>query len=87
LVPYPYAWRYQKVNADYLVRRGAAVQLADESLEAELAPAVRQLLDDPTRLAAMRSAARAAATPEASRKLAQELHSLAAGPGKRGPRA
>ncbi len=22
LVPYPHAWRYQKVNADYLVRHG-----------------------------------------------------------------
>ena len=87
LVPYPYAWRYQKVNADYLVRRGAAVRLEDETLAAGLAPAVRRLLDDPQALAAMRSAARAAATPQAAQKLADELAALAAGRGRPGRQA
>lgn len=58
LVPYPHAWRYQKVNADYLADRGAALVLPDETLKADLAATVRGLLDDPARLAAMREAAR-----------------------------
>jgi hypothetical protein len=29
LVPYPHAWRYQKVNADYLANAGAAIRLDD----------------------------------------------------------
>jgi len=78
-VPYPYAWRYQKVNADYLAERGAAVRLEDERLGSELAPLVRQLLDDPQRLGQMRAAARAAATPRAAQHVAAELVGLAAG--------
>ena len=77
LVPYPYAWRYQKVNADYLVRRGAAVRLADEALGSALAGTVRGLLSDPARLADMRTAARAAATPEAARHVVRELRQMA----------
>jgi UDP-N-acetylglucosamine--N-acetylmuramyl-(pentapeptide) pyrophosphoryl-undecaprenol N-acetylglucosamine transferase len=80
LVPYPHAWRYQKVNADYLVKRGAAVRLADEALGTQLAGEVRGLLNDPARLAAMRAAARAAATPEAARHLVRELRQLAGSP-------
>lgn len=79
LVPYPYAWRYQKVNADYLVRRGAAVRLDDEALAAELGPLVRRLLSDPARLAAMQAAARAAAQPQAAQKLAQTVLDLVGG--------
>ncbi len=73
LVPYPYAWRYQKVNADYLAARGAAVRVNDEDLAAQLAPTVRALLSDPARLAQMQTAARAAATPDAARRIAEEL--------------
>jgi UDP-N-acetylglucosamine--N-acetylmuramyl-(pentapeptide) pyrophosphoryl-undecaprenol N-acetylglucosamine transferase len=77
LVPYPHAWRYQRVNAQALVERGAAVQIDDEALPARLAGEVRALLADPARLAAMRAAARAAATPDAAARVARALLQLA----------
>lgn len=77
LVPYPYAWRYQKVNADYLTARGAAIRLEDEALGERLAGTVRSLLADPGRLAAMREAARAHATPDAARRIADVLRDVA----------
>ncbi|MGQ0605119.1 MAG: undecaprenyldiphospho-muramoylpentapeptide beta-N-acetylglucosaminyltransferase [Anaerolineales bacterium] len=79
LVPYPFAWRYQKTNADYLVSRGAALRLNDEDLSKELAATVRDLLKDEMRLKQMRAAAKSAAQPEAARRIAQELVTLAAG--------
>jgi len=79
LVPYPFAWRYQKVNADYLAERGAAVRLNDEDLATRLQTEVRGLLTDPARLAAMRSAARASAVPDAAGRLAREFVALAGG--------
>ena len=80
LVPYPHAWRYQKVNADYLVQRGAAVMLEDARLSAELLPLVRALLHDPERLAAMSAAARRQAVPGAAARIAAEIERLAGGP-------
>lgn len=77
LVPYPYAWRYQKVNADYLTARGAAVRLEDEALGERLAGTVRSLLADPERLAAMREAAREHATPDAAGRIADVLRDVA----------
>jgi UDP-N-acetylglucosamine--N-acetylmuramyl-(pentapeptide) pyrophosphoryl-undecaprenol N-acetylglucosamine transferase len=38
LVPYPYAWRYQRVNASYLVKHGAAVLLEDAQLANQIIP-------------------------------------------------
>jgi UDP-N-acetylglucosamine--N-acetylmuramyl-(pentapeptide) pyrophosphoryl-undecaprenol N-acetylglucosamine transferase len=77
LVPYPFAWRYQKVNADYLVARGAAVRVNDEDLRQQLSGIVRRLLADEPRLAQMRAAAQAAATPQAAHRIATELLTLA----------
>jgi UDP-N-acetylglucosamine--N-acetylmuramyl-(pentapeptide) pyrophosphoryl-undecaprenol N-acetylglucosamine transferase len=65
LVPYPYAWRYQRVNADYLAARGAGIRLDDAALPEVLYPTLRDLLDDPAQLVAMRTAARALIAPGA----------------------
>jgi UDP-N-acetylglucosamine--N-acetylmuramyl-(pentapeptide) pyrophosphoryl-undecaprenol N-acetylglucosamine transferase len=77
LVPYPHAWRYQKVNADYLVRRGAAMLMVDATLPAELLPAVQQLSHDPTRLQQMRQAMQSLARPQAAGHLASTVRDLA----------
>lgn len=77
LVPYPYAWRYQKVNADHLTARGAAVLLEDGRLAAELPDVVLPLLADRTRLETMRGAMRALALPHAAESIAAELLALA----------
>lgn len=77
LVPYPHAWRYQKVNADYLVERGAAVRLDDDRLTEKLLPTVRELLGDDDRLAKMAAAAKALDEPAAADNLAQLLRKLA----------
>lgn len=77
LVPYPHAWRYQKVNADYLAERGAALRLNDESLETELLPTARQLLQDTQVRQTMAERARALAVPGAAQRVASELSSIA----------
>jgi UDP-N-acetylglucosamine--N-acetylmuramyl-(pentapeptide) pyrophosphoryl-undecaprenol N-acetylglucosamine transferase len=79
LAPYPHAWRYQKVNADYLAERGAAIRLDDERLPAELATTVVGLLRDRQRLAAMSEAARALDRPGAAEDLARVILGLAQG--------
>jgi UDP-N-acetylglucosamine--N-acetylmuramyl-(pentapeptide) pyrophosphoryl-undecaprenol N-acetylglucosamine transferase len=77
LIPYPYAWRYQKVNADFLVTHGAAVRLDDETLGDTLRPAIERLLNDETRLGALRNAARSLARPDPAVKLARTLREMA----------
>ncbi len=81
LVPLTFAWRYQKVNADYLTERGAAVQLIDETLTETLLPTVRDLLFDQDKLDRMAAAAVALDKPDAAADLAQVILS-AAKPGK-----
>lgn len=72
LVPLTFAWRYQKVNADYLTDRGAAVQLTDETLGEALLPTVRRLLfDDRALLTRMGEAAAALDRPDAAKNLAR----------------
>ena len=77
LVPYPHAWRYQKVNAAYLESHGAAVVVADETLGQTLLPTVTGLLGDPRRLEEMSRAVRILARPDAARAIAHEVELLA----------
>ncbi len=79
LVPYPYAWRYQKVNAAYLVRHGAAVMVEDGELTARLLPTVRSLLEDPPRLESMRLAMKRLHQPQAATEIARQLLALGEG--------
>jgi UDP-N-acetylglucosamine--N-acetylmuramyl-(pentapeptide) pyrophosphoryl-undecaprenol N-acetylglucosamine transferase len=73
LVPYPYAWRYQKVNADYLVQRGAARRLDDGALAADLVAVVSTMLQDTAMLARMRTAAHALGRRDGAQRIAQVL--------------
>ena len=77
LVPYPYAWRYQKVNADYLAERGAAVVLRDELLAEKLPAVVKDLLEHPSKRQTMGSAMRSLSRPDAAEVIASELIELA----------
>lgn len=78
LVPYPYAWRYQKTNAEYLVSHGAAVRLEDERLPEMLLPTIRSLLHDPQRLQTMKAAAKSLAQPQGAQNIARLMTELAA---------
>ena len=76
LVPYPYSWRYQKVNADNLVRQGAAVLLEDGKLSDQLLPTVNDLLSHPQKMASMRAAMQRLSHPEAAAEINRQLFAL-----------
>jgi len=77
LVPYPYAWRYQKVNADHLTNRGAAIMLEDQVLSKELMTTLNVLLENPNKLQAMRASMFEMSHPRAADKIAGILIELA----------
>jgi UDP-N-acetylglucosamine--N-acetylmuramyl-(pentapeptide) pyrophosphoryl-undecaprenol N-acetylglucosamine transferase len=77
LVPYPYAWRYQRVNADYLAERGAAVRLDDEKMTDTLLPTIRSLMYDEGTLSKMKAAAKALGTADGARRIADLLTGMA----------
>ncbi len=77
LVPYPYAWRYQKVNADTLTRRGAALMIEDAKLASGLKMTIEKLLETPEKLDAMRTALLGLRTPNAAREIASQVIKLA----------
>ncbi len=77
LVPYQFAWRYQKINAGYLQRNGAAIVLEAGQLDRQLLPTVHQLFAAPERLQSMRRAMQALAKPDAAVHIAGLLRELA----------
>jgi UDP-N-acetylglucosamine--N-acetylmuramyl-(pentapeptide) pyrophosphoryl-undecaprenol N-acetylglucosamine transferase len=78
LVPYPHAWRYQHINADYLVSAGAAITIPDEKLDRLLADEVLRLLEDHTALEEMSSAMSLLDRPQAAEQIADAILTLAA---------
>jgi UDP-N-acetylglucosamine--N-acetylmuramyl-(pentapeptide) pyrophosphoryl-undecaprenol N-acetylglucosamine transferase len=83
LVPYPYV--HQDENADYLVRRGAAVKVADAQMldagrpqEGALYQAILRLLHNEHERQHMAERSRALVRPDAARHLAQVLLGLTA---------
>jgi UDP-N-acetylglucosamine--N-acetylmuramyl-(pentapeptide) pyrophosphoryl-undecaprenol N-acetylglucosamine transferase len=77
LVPYPYAWRYQKVNAEYLASRNAAIIMEDAKLKSGLYLTVERLLDTPEKLEKMRQAMTSLRNPGAAAQIAGYLRELA----------
>ena len=77
LVPYPHAWRYQKINADYLSRQGAAVTLADEDLSEQLVPMILDLIRDSEQREIMSRKMQSLAFQDAAGQIAVQLTELA----------
>jgi UDP-N-acetylglucosamine--N-acetylmuramyl-(pentapeptide) pyrophosphoryl-undecaprenol N-acetylglucosamine transferase len=77
LVPYPYAWRYQMVNAQYLEAHGAGVIVEDADLQVKLLPVISELMRDSDRRASMQEAMQSLAKPNAARSIAELVHELA----------
>jgi UDP-N-acetylglucosamine--N-acetylmuramyl-(pentapeptide) pyrophosphoryl-undecaprenol N-acetylglucosamine transferase len=77
LVPYPYV--HQDENADYLVRHGAAIKIADARVSSDLSATVLTLVADHRALTSMRTQMRALAQPEAAQTIASLLQTIARG--------
>jgi len=83
LVPYQHAWRYQKVNADFLVKQGAALLLEHDQLAGQLLTTIISLSQDTQRLQRMRQAMQSLARPQATQELADLVRELAGNAGSR----
>jgi UDP-N-acetylglucosamine--N-acetylmuramyl-(pentapeptide) pyrophosphoryl-undecaprenol N-acetylglucosamine transferase len=77
LVPYPHAWRYQQVNAQYLERHGAAQIVQDADLSEQLLPVIRDLISSPAKREKMSQAMTSLARQDAAHTISKLLYSLA----------
>ena len=73
LVPYPHAWRYQRINARFLAEHGAALIVDDEDLPQRILPLVRDLMSDDSRRREMSVAMKKLDSPHAADKIAEIL--------------
>jgi UDP-N-acetylglucosamine--N-acetylmuramyl-(pentapeptide) pyrophosphoryl-undecaprenol N-acetylglucosamine transferase len=77
LVPYPYAYRHQSINARLLEEAQCAEVIEEERLDADrLKSALAVLIEDPQRLARMRDGYRSFAVRDAAGLLCHEVVSL-----------
>ncbi|MGD2156174.1 MAG: UDP-N-acetylglucosamine--N-acetylmuramyl-(pentapeptide) pyrophosphoryl-undecaprenol N-acetylglucosamine transferase [Anaerolineales bacterium] len=77
LVPYPHAWHYQKINAQYLAQHGAAIKIKDEELKSSITSSVLNLINDSDRLNQMSVAMQSLASPGAVDRIANILITMA----------
>ena len=83
LVPYPFAWRYQHLNAEYLARREAAIILQDADLPDQLSLLVQSLMRDDQKRNLMQAAMRTIEKPDAARSIAGLIAASPMSPGGR----
>jgi UDP-N-acetylglucosamine--N-acetylmuramyl-(pentapeptide) pyrophosphoryl-undecaprenol N-acetylglucosamine transferase len=70
LVPYPYAWRYQYKNAQFLNQRGAGVILEDVELPGKMYSTIVEMVNNQSQLEQMRNNMLALAKPSAAQTIA-----------------
>ena len=76
LVPYPYAWQYQYVNAQYLEAKHGAVVIKDTELSEKLLPEIQKLIQNPHALEAMRTAMNKLARPDPAMKIVEIIQNM-----------
>jgi len=76
LVPYPFAWKYQHQNAEYLAAQNAALLLEDSALEEKLATTIQSLMKDDDKLSVMGRNMKKLAKPEAADVIARMIVDL-----------
>jgi undecaprenyldiphospho-muramoylpentapeptide beta-N-acetylglucosaminyltransferase len=76
LIPYPYAWRYQKGNAEFLVKHKAALMIKNEELGEKLPRVIASLERSPNRLLGMQKAMKKLSKPQAAREIAGLMMNL-----------
>lgn len=84
LIPYPYAWRYQKTNAQYLVDHNAAILIPDEKIDSQLIPTLSDLLAEPEKLTKMSIAMEAISKPDAASQIADLIVNQIRQPNRKG---
>lgn len=76
LVPYPYAWRYQKKNADFLIANKAAVLVEDEEMSKKLMPTIYKIMNNQILFLSMQQAMASLYHPDAAEAIATMVHDL-----------
>jgi undecaprenyldiphospho-muramoylpentapeptide beta-N-acetylglucosaminyltransferase len=76
LVPYPHAWQYQYVNAEYLESQGAAIIVRDGELSEKLLSTISEVMRDPYKRKEMSQAMRKLDKPEAAENIYRLIKGL-----------
>jgi len=77
LVPYPHAWRYQRINAEYLAAHSAAIILPEDQLKEKLLLLITELIQTTGRLNQMSASMRSLSTSDAADRIAAQIMELA----------